>query len=54
MKSGAIEVLSIDTLEQLAVIFTKALDQKKFEHLRMNFIGWQLKLEGECDNTTNQ
>ena len=39
VKSGAIEVLPIDTLEQLAVILTKGLDQKKFEHLRMKLIG---------------
>ena len=40
VKSGAIEVLPIDTLEQVADIFTKALDQQKFEYLRKKLIGW--------------
>ena len=40
VKSGAIEVLPIDTLEQVADIFTKAIDQQKFEYLRRKLIGW--------------
>ena len=40
VKSGKIEVLPIDTKEQIADIFTKALDRQTFEYLRHKLIGW--------------
>ena len=52
-KSGKIEVLPIDTTEQIADIFTKALDKQTFEYLRHKLIGWQLQLERECEVTTS-
>ena len=40
VKNGKIEVLPKDTTEQIADIFTKALDKKTFENLRKKLIGW--------------
>ena len=39
VKCGNIEVLPIDTNEQIADIFTKALDKQIFEYLRQKWIG---------------
>jgi hypothetical protein len=35
-----IELAKIDTLEQIADIFTKGLGQEKFQHLRQLLCGW--------------
>ena len=37
---GVIKIHSIDTKEQTADIFTKPLDEKLFEHLRIKLCGW--------------
>ena len=53
VKSGEIEVLPIDTKEQIADIFTKALNKQTFEYLRHKLVGWWLQLERECEITTS-
>ncbi|GKY99224.1 hypothetical protein MPSEU_000877800 [Mayamaea pseudoterrestris] len=40
VKQGTIKVVKIDTKEQRADIFTKALPQVTFEHLRRLLMGW--------------
>ena len=40
VKNGNIEVLPIDTKEQIADIFTKSLDRQTFEYLRKKLVGW--------------
>jgi hypothetical protein len=38
--SGAIKVVRVDTKEQLADIFTKALPREAFQYLRKQLLGW--------------
>ena len=40
VKNGEIEILPIDTKEQLADQFTKALDEQSFTYLRGKLMGW--------------
>jgi hypothetical protein len=40
VKSGKIEILPIDTKEQLGDQFTKALDEQTFVYLRYKLVGW--------------
>ena len=40
VKRGLIKIFPIDTKEQLADQFTKALDQQTFEYLRKSLLGW--------------
>jgi len=40
VSNGIIKINPIDTLEQTADIFTKPLDQEKFEYLRKKLCGW--------------
>ena len=40
VQDGTIQVLSIDTKEQTADIFTKPLDESLFIHLRLKLCGW--------------
>ena len=40
VSNGTLKINHIDTLEQTADIFTKTLDQTKFEYLRKNLCGW--------------
>ena len=40
VKSGKISILPIDTKEQIADQFTKALDVQTYEYLRFKLMGW--------------
>ena len=40
VRKGLIEINPIDTLEQVAYIFTKALPFSIFNYLRKNMMGW--------------
>ena len=40
VKNNIIEILPIDTKEQLADILTKPLDEKLFVYLREKLLGW--------------
>ena len=40
VSNGTLNINPIDTLEQTADIFTKPLDQTKFEYLRKKLCGW--------------
>ena len=40
VSNGTLKINPIDTLEQTADIFTKPLDQTKFEYLRKKLCGW--------------
>ena len=40
VKQGLVEILPIDTKEQLADQFTKALDEQTFKYLRYKLMGW--------------
>ena len=40
LEPGVLEVLKIDTTDQLADIFTKPLVRKTFERLRLKLMGW--------------
>ena len=40
VSNGTLKINPIDTLEQSADIFTKALDQTKFEYLQKELCGW--------------
>lgn len=40
VSNGTIKINPLDTLEQTADIFTKPLDQTKFEYLRKKLCGW--------------
>jgi len=40
VSNGILKINPIDTLEQTADIFTKPLDQTKFEYLQQKLCGW--------------
>ena len=40
VKSGLIDILSIDTLEQPADLLTKPLDESSFVKFRKTIMGW--------------
>ena len=40
VKNGLVEILPIDTADQIADIFTKALDEQSFVYLRKKLNGW--------------
>ena len=40
VRTGRINVQSVGTKEQLADIFTKALDKNQFQYLRRKMMGW--------------
>ena len=40
VRDNIVEILPIDTKEQIADIFTKPLDEKSFTYLREKFLGW--------------
>jgi len=55
VRKGHLKVIRVDTTEQLADIFTKALAKKPLEYLRGKIMGWLVMIfTGSMKETTFQ